>query len=227
LAIENDSAVNRVYEQVKGMAVGYEFKPGERLNEVDLSRNLGVSRTPLREALTRLSTEGLLRFMPGKGYFCRDLDVREIFDLYELRKTIEVAAIRLAVQRAKTEEIDSLIAFLDETGPDSGSRSTEELVRLDEAFHERLLGMSGNAEMLRVLDNVNARIRFVRWIDMRRGDRPRTQSEHREVLVRLRERDEAACVAILEKHIDRRLDQITSALKEGYAQIYMSSTEGR
>jgi DNA-binding GntR family transcriptional regulator len=227
LAIENDSAVNRVYEQVKGMAVGYEFKPGERLNEVDLSRNLGVSRTPLREALTRLSTEGLLRFMPGKGYFCRDLDVREIFDLYELRKTIEVAAIRLAVQRATTEEIDSLVAFLDETGPDSGSRSTEELVRLDEAFHERLLGMSGNAEMLRVLDNVNARIRFVRWIDMRRGDRPRTQREHREVLVRLRERDEAACVAILEKHIDRRLDQITSALKEGYAQIYMSSTEGR
>ena len=227
MAIENDSAVNRVYEQVKGMAVGYEFKPGERLNEVDLSRHLGVSRTPLREALTRLSTEGLLRFMPGKGYFCRDLDVREIFDLYELRKTIEVAAIRLAVQRATTEEIDSLVAFLDETGPDSGSRSTEELVRLDEAFHERLLGMSGNAEMLRVLDNVNARIRFVRWIDMRRGDRPRTQSEHREVLVRLRERDEAACVAILEKHIDRRLDQITSALKEGYAQIYMSSTEGR
>ena len=56
---------------------------------------------------------------------------------------------------------------------------------------------------------------------MKRGDRPLTQTEHRNALLALKARDEAACVAMLEKHIDRRLDQITSALREGYAQIYM------
>src|SRR5438874_4932491 len=101
----SDSIVDRVYEQLKAMAVSYEFKPGERLNEGELARSLGVSRTPLREALNRHNTESLLRFVPGKGFFCRDLDVHEIFSLYEVRKAIEVAAIRLAIQRAKDEDI--------------------------------------------------------------------------------------------------------------------------
>jgi len=217
-----DSVVARVYERVKAMAVGYELKPGERVNEVEIARRLGASRTPLREALNRLSAEGLLRFSPGKGYFCRDLDVDEVFQLYELRKTIEVAAVRLAVERARDEDIDALLAFLAGTGPDPGGRSTGELVGLDETFHERLLAMSGNRQMLRVLENVNARIRFVRWIDMHRGDRHQTQVEHAEVLRALKRRDVAQCVALLEKHIDRRLDEITAALKEGYAQIYIS-----
>lgn len=227
MEISSDSVVDRVYEQLKAMAVSYEFKPGERLNEGDIAKRLGVSRTPLREALNRLKTEGLLRFAPGKGFFCRELDAQEVFDLYELRKALEVSAARLAIGRAKDADIDALIAFLDRTGPDPGERSAVELVELDEAFHEGLMAMSGNAEMLRVLRNVNARIRFVRWIDMDRGNRANTQVEHRGVLDGLKARDEAACVSILEKHIDRRLDQITSAIKEGYAQIYMPSNKRR
>ena len=219
----SDSVVDRVYEQLKAMSVSYELKPGERLNEGELAKRLGVSRTPLREALNRLNTEGFLRFTPGKGFFCRELDAHEIFDLYELRKSIEVASVRLAVKRANDEEIDALLAFLDATGPDPGERSSIELVELDESFHERLMAMSANAEMLRVLRNVNARIRFVRWIDMDRINRANTQAEHRAVLHALKARDEGACVYVLERHIDRRLDTITSAIKEGYAQIYMPS----
>jgi DNA-binding GntR family transcriptional regulator len=221
----SDSVVDRVYEQLKAMSVSFELKPGERLNEGELAKRLGVSRTPLREALNRLNTEGFLRFTPGKGFFCRELDAHEIFDLYELRKSIEVAAVRLAVKRAKDEDIDALLAFLDATGPEPGERSSIELVELDETFHERLMAMSDNAEMLRVLRNVNARIRFVRWIDMDRINRTNTQAEHRAVLHALKGRDEGTCVYVLERHIDRRLDTITSAIKEGYAQIYMPSAK--
>jgi DNA-binding GntR family transcriptional regulator len=221
----SDSVVDRVYEELKAMSVSFELKPGERLNEGELAKRLGVSRTPLREALNRLNTEGFLRFTPGKGFFCRELDAHEIFDLYELRKSIEVASVRLAVKRAKDEDIAALLAFLDATGPDPGERSSIELVDLDETFHERLMAMSDNAEMLRVLRNVNARIRFVRWIDMDRINRANTQAEHRAVLHALKARDEGTCVYVLERHIDRRLDTITSAIKEGYAQIYMASAK--
>jgi DNA-binding GntR family transcriptional regulator len=153
------------------------------------------------------------------------LDAHEIFDLYELRKSIEVAAVRFALKRAKDEDIDALLSFLDATGPDPGERGSVELVELDETFHERLMAMSNNAEMLRVLRNVNARIRFVRWIDMDRINRSKTQAEHRAVLLGVKARDEAKCVSVLEKHIDRRLDRITSAIKEGYAQIYMPAAK--
>lgn len=222
LATASDSIVDRAYKQIRSMAIDYKIKPGERVNEGELARSLKISRTPLREALNRLNAEGLIQFVPGKGFYCHDLDVHEIFSLYELRKALEVAAIKLAIQRAKDPEIDMLLAFLGTTGPNPGDRSTDELVHLDESFHERLMTMSGNPEMLRVLRNVNARIHFVRWIDMERGDRHVTQNEHREVLLALKARNEEACVALLERHINRRLDQITSALKEGYAQIYVS-----
>jgi len=162
-----------------------------------------------------------MRLVPGKGFYCRDLDVHEIFSLYELRKAVEVAAIGLALVRAKEGDIDALLAFLDATGPDAAGRSTDQLVALDEQFHERLMAMSGNFEMVRVLRNVNARIHIVRWTDMERGDRRVTQNEHRQTLLALKARDGPGCARLLERHIDRRMDQITSALKEGYAQIYM------
>lgn len=227
MSAASDSIVEKVYLRIRDMAIDFDFKPGERLNEVALAKELGVSRTPLREALNRLSIEGLLRFIPGKGFFCRDLDVHEIFALYELRKSLEVAALRLAIQRAADADIRDALAFLDSTGPEAGERSVAELVELDEAFHERLVAMSGNAEMLRVLKNVNARIRFVRWIDMNRGDRPASQREHHRLLEALQARNEAEGVAILERHIDRRMDQITSAIREGYAHIYMPDASRR
>lgn len=216
-----DSIVDRVYEELKAMTVAYGFRPGERINEGRIATRLGVSRTPLREALNRLKTEGFLRFTPGKGFFCRELDPREIFQLYELRKALELAAVPLAVARADDAEIAALAAFLDATGPEDGDRTFAELTDLDETFHLRLMALARNDEMARVLDNVNARIRFVRWIDMGAGGRPATQGEHRAVVAALTARDVAAAIAVLETHIDRRLDQITAAIREGLAQIYL------
>jgi len=212
---------DRAYAELKAMLMAYALKPGERINEVELSRRIGVSRTPLREALNQLRAESLLRFAPGKGYFCRDLDVHETFHLYELRKALETAAVRLAVRRARDEDIDALEAFLHSTGPDADIYTPQQQVEFDEAFHMSLLSMCENAEMLRVLANINDRIRFVRLIDIGRTHRRDTQREHLETVKALRARDEAACVRLLEKHIDRRLDQITADLKQGFVQIYM------
>lgn len=216
----NRSVADRVYEELKAMTISYSIKPGERMNEGDLSRQLGVSRTPLREALNRLHTEGFLRFEPGRGFFCRKLDVQELFDLYELRKLLEVASIRLAVTRASDAEIAELLAFLDAASPDFAKLDKASLLEFDETFHERLMSLSKNAESLRVLRNVNARIRFVRGVDMDRV-RGNIQPDHSDIVLALQQRDEALCVECLEKHIDRRFDQITAAIKEGIAQIYM------
>ncbi len=216
--------VSRAYDELRRMAVGYKIRPGERLNEGELAKQFGISRTPVREALNRLTTEGFLRFVPGKGFFCRELDPKEVFDLYQLRKAIEVGAVKLSIDNASDADIDALLQFLDETGPDPGDRTTDELVRLDEYFHEQLMRLSGNERMLDVLCNVNARIQFVRWTDMDHGRRPTTQREHRDILMHLRDRDEVACIAALERHIDRRQDQITAAIREGIAQIYLNNT---
>lgn len=203
------------------MAISYELKPGERINEGELSRQLGGSRTPLREALNRLSIEGFLSFEPGKGFFSRRLDPKNIFDLYETRKVLETSAVRLAVERARGEDIQALEAFLKETGPEAADKTTADLVELDETFHERLMAMSGNDEMLRLLKNINARINFVRFLDFDRTSRPATQAEHVAILEALKKRDVFAAVQILEKHIDRRMDQINDVVRKGIADLYL------
>ena len=87
------------------------------------------------------------------------------------------------------------------------------------------MAMSANKEMLRVLQNVNARIRFVRWTDIDRDNRSSTQIEHRAILVAVKERDADEAARVLQKHIDRRLDQINASIRESFAQIYMPSTD--
>ncbi|MFG1297238.1 MULTISPECIES: GntR family transcriptional regulator [Xanthobacter] len=222
----SESIVDRVYAELRSRAISFDFKPGERLNEGDLAKGLGVSRTPLREALNRLNTEGFLRFSPGRGFFCRELDAQEIFDLYELRKSLEVAAVRISAERASDGQIDSLLSWLNSALP-STDLDTPKLLELDEEFHERLMALCGNAEMLRVLRNVNARIHFVRQTDMTSANRSSTQQEHRVVVEHLKRRDGQSAALVLSQHIDRRIDRINAAIKEGYAQIYMASNARR
>lgn len=216
----------RAYEQLRTMAITYQFRPLERLAEADLCRRLKVSRTPIREALNRLVTEGFLVFTPNRGFQCRPLDAKEIFDLYEVRRSLEVAAVRLAAERATDAELAELGTFLKGSRAAPADASVVELVGFDEAFHERIAGFSRNAELLHILRNINARIRFCRWIDMENGRRAATQTEHAEVLAALVARDGDRCAEIMTGHITRRLDQIVDVIREGYARIYMGAYAG-
>lgn len=217
------SLAERAYEQLKAMTVTYQFRPGERLAELDLAKRLKVSRTPIREALNRLVTEGFLTFTPNRGFQCRPLDAKEIFDLYEVRRALEAASVRLAVERASDDDLADLARFVKRSRGVPESASVMDLVRLDEEFHERIAVLSGNAELLRILQNINARIRFCRWIDMENGRRAKTQNEHAHVLDLLVARDAEGCAKAINAHIARRLDQIVEVIREGFARIYMGS----
>lgn len=216
------SRVDHLYLVIKEMAISFEFKPGERINEVELAARLGASRTPLREALNRLVAEEFLTFQQGRGFFCRELKPREMFELYQFRSVLEVASVRLTCEHATEEEVQNLMDYLDETGPEDGGRSSEELVRLDEIFHQKLMALSRNKEMARVLENVNARIQYFRWVDMD-ARRSQTQGEHRKIVEAIQARDADVAAALMNAHIAKRLDQITSAIKESYSRIYMAS----
>lgn len=208
-----------VYESLRAKAISHAFLPGERLNELELAKELHVSRTPLREALNRLSTEGFLRAVPGKGFFFRELDPKELFDLYELRASLELAAVRLAVERASDEDIDALVAMVSDV-PTGQKCSVPELIAQDEQFHERLVSLAGNSEMSRVLVNINARIQFVRWIEVGEPTRRATHHAHAAIAKALKERDAETCAALVSKHIGRRQDEIITAAHTRMAQLF-------
>lgn len=214
------NTVSRIYDHLHRMVIQFEIPPDERINEVELARRLAVSRTPLREAFNRLVTDGLLTLEPNRGFRVRPLDTKDIFDLYEARVVIESAAVRLACRRAEPEAVETLAHFWDEV-TSLTNRPPAELLGYDETFHERLAALSGNTELPRALKSINARIHFVRWMDLEREDRrATTYTEHANLLEALRRREEERCVAILSGHIERRLEEIVEVIKAGVVRLY-------
>ena len=209
-----------VLNRLRDMAIFYEFKPGERLSESELALRLGVSRTPVREALTVLAHEGFLE-ASSRGYTRRRLDVKEMKDLYELRLGVERDCCRYAVQRAQPEQIAELEAFLEHSRGVAIDTSASALVELDEGFHARLAGMSGNDELLRLMHRINQRIRFMRWISMNPEAREATQAQHQALLDALKARDAERMDALITDHISLRQDQIVSAVTKGLAHIFL------
>jgi DNA-binding GntR family transcriptional regulator len=218
----SESIVDRIHLELRSKAITFRFRPGERLNEVILAKELGVSRTPLREALNRLAAEGFLTFSANQGFFRKPLDVKEIFDLYEFRQQMELVAVRLAVERASDEQLLELERFVQKSAEENANHTPEELISLDEEFHERLIILTGNIEMRNSLRNVNDRIQYVRWIDMD-GRRSQTQAQHKKIVRSLCERDTEKCVRLMGEHIGHRLDQIIEKVERCYGRIYVSS----
>ncbi|MFN3208466.1 MAG: GntR family transcriptional regulator [Roseovarius sp.] len=223
---EDAGAVDRAYRRLKEMAASFEFKPDERLNESAISVQLAISRTPLREALNRLTAEGFLTFRRGQGFHCRSLNPAEMLDLYEARSAIESEAARLAARRADKDGVAQLRDFLRQSETRyTGGVSPVELVRLDEEFHRRLALLSRNAELVRLLDNAAARIHYIRVIDLQLlGERDGTQTittdPHARILEAVAAGDEDGAAQEMRGHITRRLEEVTNNVRLAFSRLY-------
>lgn len=221
------ASVERAYTEIRQRAMTFAIRPGERINELQLAKELNVSRTPLREALNRLTAEDLLTFSVNRGFSCRELDAKEIFDLYELRQDLEAGIVRRVAERAERAELEEVLAFLHETAELPEDTDVDRMVALDLKFHEWLAELSRNRQMLDALKSVNTRTYFVRWVDMTDTRRDVTQGEHRQVVEHLLAGEADAAEAVMRRHITRRMDQIVEMLKRGYAYIYVTQAMNR
>ncbi len=216
-----EGRVEDIYDQLKTMAVGYRLRPGDRLNEVTLSRELGVSRTPLREALNRLVAENLFDFRAGAGFFCRGLDPQTVFDLYELRQITEAAAARLACERASDADLQSLSDDLLTRGIATAGLTVAEACARDEAFHMGVARLGSNAVLVTQLSRINERIRYVRWVSLSLGRLRKSKDEHVALMQALLDRDADQAATIINAHIGKRMDQVTEVVRHGISNIYM------
>ncbi len=215
-------SVERIYEALKERAVNYEFRPGQKVKEVELAAQLSVSRTPIREALNRLVVDELMTFEPNKGFFCRDIDAQEVFDLYELRATLELGAFSRIEHVASYEDIDALCANWNAIATRRDSMSAADLAQADEHFHEALAGMAGNAVLLKTLRNVNARIRFFRAIEIDSAEhRERTFAEHAQLVELLRTSDFKAAYDVLASHLSMSTVHALDVTKRGLARAHL------
>lgn len=214
-------SVERVYATIKEDAIDFRFKPGEKINEVELATRLGVSRTPVRAALHRLERDGFVMSVPNKGFFARQVTPESIRDLYELRAAIERAAFALACERASDEEIEATAARWEGHSEFTPESSWAQIALVDEAFHMSLTRLSKNEQMTMALEALASRIRFFRRVNLEAVPR-RVESydEHTAIIAALRRRDAGAGAEILERHITLSSAHASEVATRGLALIY-------
>lgn len=174
----NRSRAVYAYDELKRRLLVGEFPLTRRLGEVALGEALGVSRTPVREALSRLHAEGLVVRLGDGGFSPAAPDLPTIAELYEVRRSLEFTALnRGCHDRAMLEQIQSHWAFM--SAPSSDADCGPEFVLHDEDFHLGLARAAGNHSLVELLSHTNERIRFVRMQDFLTADRvTKTIDEH-------------------------------------------------
>ncbi len=178
------------YQTLKHRLLMGDYPPGHRLGEERLAAELGVSRTPIREVLSRLHSEGLVERLEGGGYGPTLIDLHLIRELYEIRFALETGAIGRPAMSGTPHNKDDLIAlrndWTDIDIPGDDDEVDVDFVLMDEDFHERLAGSAGNVTLVQQLHKVNERIRVVRMQDFLNATRVgQTIEQHLGVLDQL------------------------------------------
>jgi len=141
----------------QGILTG-ELKPGERLMEIPLAERLGVSRTPIREAIRMLELEGLVTMVPRKGAEVARISVKDLKDVLEVRKVLESLATRLACERITEEQKESLKLAAKEFENITSSGNATAIALADVKFHDEILNASGNSRLIQMVNNLAERI---------------------------------------------------------------------
>src|SRR5437763_424255 len=175
--------------------MGDRLPPGTELSEVALSRELAVSRGPIREAIGRLAAEGLVTVRPRRGAEVRSITPEELIDSYQVREVLEVLAVRLAVPGITDAELAELDELVDRMSEHAKNGAVGDFFAANVAFHELLCELSGNKKLLEVHRRLAGEIgRFQARTLALRGSLDGSVTEHRAIMaaIRLRDADKAA-----------------------------------
>jgi len=206
---------SRVYHDIKGFILRNEIRPGEKLHHQDLSDRLGVSRTPVREALTRLVQEEYVSLLPNRGFICKEIGMQEAEELYDLREGLEAFAVEKAVQNFDEKAEETLRKRIEFYGSDTRKRFTRERLIYDQNIHLEIVQIGGNQTLKRTLKQVFERIILKRktdgLYDHLRG--VSAHQEHLNLLEAMRKRNVGEAVKIIRAHIQEGKKNVLSDLK--------------
>jgi DNA-binding GntR family transcriptional regulator len=200
-----EAAVDRVYATLRKGILDGTYPQGARLGEVDLADSLGVSRTPIREALRRLGSEGLLSTLPNKGARVRTWTASELSDISDLRVLLEGHAAGRAATRAAEADIafmNDLVTRMEAATEDGGTPDIDLITELNQAFHHAIVAVSGNSQLPELMNSlihvpiVSHTYRLYSPARMRQSMR-----QHRELLDAITAGDPAWAEAVMRVHI--------------------------
>lgn len=189
-----------VYDHLRRAVLDGEIPPGERMGEVELGEKLGVSRTPIREALMRLTQDGLLTAEANKGVRVRTITATEAHDTYVVRTELDGLSAALAAQHHDAADLERLHKALDELNA-AHSDDYREQTRLDLAFHRAIAQASHNAALIDLSRDLEQRVALIKHQTRKYNADPHTTAQHQAILQAILNRDPQGAKQAAQEHV--------------------------
>ncbi len=216
----NLSLVNQAYKELKRVILEHQIPLGGKLNEAELATALGVSRTPVREAVNRLEKEGLVEILPQRGAFVVRCSERDIFELFLIRENLEGLAARLAAERISAENLIHLESCIQGFSEPFTEKQIQRYAEEDFRFHQTIVMLSDSQRLIKLISTLHDHIRMFRLTTIGLSDRMKISlEEHRLIVEAFRLKDAETSDQRVRQHIrhvrEGVMENIEFFLKDG------------
>jgi DNA-binding GntR family transcriptional regulator len=212
-AIERRPLFEQLADRIREMILAGDFEPGERLQEIELSARFGVSRTPLREALKVLSSEGLVTLAANRGATITRLTDEELAETFPVMGVLEALAGELACENISDEEFDEIADLHAQMVASFEARELAVYYTINQQIHRAIFAAAGNATLTQHYDLLAGRVRRARFRGaMSEARWAQAVAEHEQILAALKSRDGRALAGILRRHVDTKFETVREGL---------------
>lgn len=202
LEIGRRGAAGAAYTWLRGEVLSARLLPGQTLSENEIAAELGVSRTPVREAIIRLESEGLITVRPQVGTVVAPIDLDAVADSQFLREAIECRTTMLAAAKVRPADARELKRLLREQARAAARNDQAGFLQLDDAMHRQLVAMAGQPRVWRIVEDVKAQLDRVRVLSLEDRDwLHEIHLQHEQIVARVLEGDASGAAAAMERHV--------------------------
>lgn len=198
-----------VYEELKMQILKGEITPGTRMMEVEMAEEMGVSRTPIREAIRKLEKEGLVTIEPRRGAYASKISTKDMIEILEVRQNMEGLAAYFAAQRMQDEDKEKLQVLAQEYEAAVEARDTAEMIKIDTKFHHTIVEGCDNKILMQIMEQLQElvlRFRYLYYDNFKRGEK--MPAEHAAIYKAIIKGDEQAAREAAFMHIERLKEMI-------------------
>ncbi len=199
---EHYSLGGKVFQQLKNSILAGEFENGAELREIALAKKLGVSRTPVREALRQLEQEGLVEIYPNRGAYVKGITYKDVEDIFRIRARLEGLCAEMAVSSITHEQLDKLDEIILLSKFYEEKKDMEHLLKMDSQFHEVLFESCGSKMLEHQLKDYHQYVQKARLRSLKRQERAKKSTqEHEEILLAIKDKDAKRADELATRHI--------------------------
>lgn len=194
----------QAYNILKKRIMDLNLRPGEIIMVQTLAKELGISRTPVREAVVRLEKEGFVEAAEGKKFRVSTLSLKDVLEIHELRKLMEVHAAKNVAKSANNKQIKELESTIAKMGKALADKSHDRFFEYDLAFHKKIISYHGNDTLILFMNQINDKIQRIRYLAVYVDQRlEKTIEEHQAVIDAIKNRDPDRVAETLEFHLEK------------------------